>query len=99
MVFSKVRERLLKHFLPHGDKKLYWKDILDKRKQSKDESVDEVTADLQKLFSRVNKKMDQEERLLYLIKTLSPALSEYVILGEPKTFDEAVRIAKKREYA
>lgn len=47
--------------------------------------------------SEIRKKLVDEQKLLYFIQGLQPALKNYVLLSNPKTFEAAVQSARKYE--
>ena len=49
---------------------------------------------------RMNQRLNlpPKDRLHLFIQNLKPALQEYVILGNPKNYDEAERLARLKRY-
>lgn len=64
-------------------------------RQEFNESVESFVNKLSRLFYRVG--LNESYKLEYFIEGLKPSLQEYVTICRPKSFSEAVQLAKTRE--
>ena len=68
---------------------------LSARAQKTGETLDSYIEAIQSKSNRL--KLSENERLQVFVQNLLPHLREYVILGNPKTYDEAERLARLKD--
>ena len=99
--YDKTTEVLTEHFLPKEARRLYFSDLYG-RQQGDVESVEEFARSIQQLTRRAYSDMPSEyqDRLMreHFISGLRKSVQRMVILQDPDTFQNAVRIAKSMEY-
>lgn len=66
-------------------------------RQAQDESVDAYAVAVQSLCFKISAEMPADERVAAFIAGLRPELAEWVILQEPTTLQDAVRMARAKE--
>ncbi|CAF4673345.1 unnamed protein product, partial [Rotaria sp. Silwood2] len=69
------------------------------RRQGNDESVQSYYYDILALCTRLNPDMQEDEKILYLLRGLKPSLQQHVIMNEPKKCKDLFEHAKRAEAA
>ncbi|CAF1076477.1 unnamed protein product [Rotaria sordida] len=69
------------------------------RRQGNDESVQSYYYDILALCTRLNPDMQEDEKILYLLRGLKPSLQQHVIMNEPKKSKDLFEHAKRAEAA
>ena len=93
-LFDKMR----KTFKREGAKYHYYRKLLE-RKQKQDETVDAYAFDIINKLKKANDAMDESEKLNYFIQGLNNKIQAYVITKSPKTIEQALDAARKKEAA
>ena len=65
---------------------------LSDRKHKPGEDLESYIDDINKLCKKLN--LSPKDRLHFFVQNLEPSLRDYVILGHPKTYDEAEHLAR-----
>ena len=67
---------------------------LSDRKHKPGEDLESYIDDINKLCKKLN--LSPKDRLHFFVQNLEPSLRDYVILGHPKTYDEAEHLARRK---
>jgi hypothetical protein len=94
--YAQIVARLIDNFKQTNNSYHFYRQISE-RKQHPDESADAYAYSLAYLFKGANKSMSEVEKITHFVKGLKSDIRGSVIDKEPKTFEEAVKIAKKKE--
>lgn len=69
------------------------------RRQGSDESVQSYYYDVLSLCTRVNLHMQDDEKILYLLRGLKPSIKQHVIMSNPKNCKDLFEHARRAEEA
>jgi hypothetical protein len=69
------------------------------RRQGNNESVQSYYYDILALCARLNPEMQEEEKILYLLRGLRPSMQQHVIMSDPKKCKDLFEQAKRAEAA
>ena len=69
------------------------------RRQGNNESVQSYYYDILALCARLNPTMQEEEKILYLLRGLKPSMQQHVIMSDPKRCKDLFEHAKRAEAA
>lgn len=98
--YRSVCDSLRERFIPKELQSLYYSNLFGYR-QAEIQTVDDYAANITKLTTRAYMDMPrrQKETLTkeHFIQRLRPEIKRFVLLSNPKTFEEAFRHAKREE--
>lgn len=93
-------ESLRERFIPKELQTLYYSNLFG-CKQKDQQSVDDYASEITKLTSRAYVEMPKRQKEIltkeHFVQGLNPDLKRFVLMSNPKTFEEAFRHAKREE--
>ncbi|CAM4846078.1 unnamed protein product [Rotaria magnacalcarata] len=100
--FSSDYDEFKKQFITAFTSSVYKLKISTKlmnRRQSHNESVQSYYCDILSLCARLNPNMQDDEKILYLLRGLKPSIQQQVIMVDPKKCKDVFEHAKRAEAA
>ena len=98
--FERLCDALRDRFLPKELQSLYFSNLFQAR-QGTVQSIDDYTSGITKLSAKAYGDMDRDQKdgLIreHFVQGLRPEIKRFVMLSNPKTFEEAFRNAKREE--
>ena len=98
--WEKLKETLKNHFLPKEARRFYYADLYNRR-QGASESADDFGRDIQQLVRRAYAEMpvEHQDTLMreHFVNGLRPDLKRIVLISDPRTFQQAMDLAKREE--
>ena len=97
---DRLKEDLTEHFMPKEARRFYYADLYS-RKQGNTESADDFGRVIQQLVRRAYAEMplEHQDTLMreHFVNGLRPDLKRIILITDPKTFNQAVDVAKREE--